>query len=324
MIKEPRTRATPPAAPNASDAHEASDALIERYLVRLRVEGGLSGHTLEAYRRDLDKLQAYLKGRRESVTAMTSERAAGFLASLRRSKLSQASIARCVSAVRGWCRFLVEERWIESNPAMDLAPARRGRALPKTLSRQDVTALLEHPWGSRPEDARDRAMLELLYATGLRVSELVAMDLSAVNLDAGYVLVTGKGAKQRLVPMGEMGRRMVQWYLDEIRPSLLRGRTSGALFVSRRGHPLTRQGFWKLLRKRARHAGITARISPHVLRHSFATHLLEGGADLRAVQTMLGHSAIATTQIYTHVERDRLKRVHAKYFPRRSPSRRSG
>jgi integrase/recombinase XerD len=167
-----------------------------------------------------------------------------------------------------------------------------------------------------PEDLRDRAMVELLYATGLRVSELVMAEVTLVNLDVGYLRVTGKGAKQRLVPMGEGARQLLLQYVEEARPRLLKKRASRYVFVSRRGGPLTRQAFWKLLRRRARRAGITQVISPHMLRHSFATHLLEGGADLRSVQVMLGHANIATTQIYTHIERGRLKRVHDKYFPR--------
>ncbi len=319
-------RTLPPTVPRGENGSKTGpeallDPLIERYLTRLRVEGGLSRHTLEAYRRDLSKLQRYLEEAGEPVTALTIDRAAGFLGLLKRSKLSPASTARCLSAVRGWCRFLVEEQFLEANPVLDLAPARRGQALPKTLSRQEVTALLEHRSGNRLEDGRDRAMLELLYATGLRVSELVKINLADANLDVGYMLVTGKGAKQRIVPMGEIGRRTIQWYLGDVRPKLLRGRASRYLFVTRRGTPLTRQGFWKLLRVRARRAGIASRISPHMLRHSFATHLLEGGADLRSVQAMLGHSAIATTQIYTHVEGERLKRVHTRYFPRRHASR---
>jgi integrase/recombinase XerD len=188
--------------------------------------------------------------------------------------------------------------------------------LPKTLSQQDVTALLDLGTVPTPEDLRDRAMLELLYATGLRVSELVMAEVALVNLDVGYLRVTGKGAKQRLVPMGERARQLLQQYMQEARPRLLRKKASRYVFVSRRGGPLTRQAFWKLLRRRAQRAGIKQIISPHMLRHSFATHLLEGGADLRTVQVMLGHADIATTQIYTQIERGRLKRVHDRYFPR--------
>jgi integrase/recombinase XerD len=205
---------------------------------------------------------------------------------------------------------------IEENPTIGLTPISHGVRLPKTLSPRDVAALLDLSAISTPEDLRDRAMVELLYATGLRVSELVMVEVALINLDVGYLRVTGKGAKQRLVPMGEGARRLLLQYVEEARPQLLKKRTSRYVFVSRRGGPLTRQAFWKLLRRRALRAGIRQVISPHMLRHSFATHLLEGGADLRSVQVMLGHANIATTQIYTHIERGRLKRVHDRYFPR--------
>lgn len=216
----------------------------------------------------------------------------------------------------------MQERMIEESPAIRLPVITRGVRLPKTLSQQDVTALLDLAAAPTLEDLRDRAMVELLYATGLRVSELVTAEVSQVNLDVGYLRVTGKGAKQRVVPMGEEARQLLREYVGAARPQLLKQRTSRYLFVSRRGGPLTRQAFWKLLRGRAQRAGITQIISPHMLRHSFATHLLEGGADLRSVQVMLGHANIVTTQIYTHVERGRLKRVHDTCFPR--TGRRSG
>ena len=291
--------------------------LAERYLSRLRVESGLSVNTIEAYRRDLSKFHSYLQ--RIGVAPLgpfTSETLTGFLRSMHEARLSRASSLRCFSAVRGWLQFLTRERIIKENPTIDLAPISRGVRLPKTLSQQEVTALLELGAVPTPEDLRDRAMLELLYATGLRVSELVMAEVALVNLDVGCLQVTGKGAKQRLVPMGEQARQLLQQYVEEARPRLLKRRASRYVFVSRRGGPLTRQAFWKLLRRRARRAGIRQVISPHMLRHSFATHLLEGGADLRSVQVMLGHADIATTQIYTHIERGRLKRVHDRYFPR--------
>jgi integrase/recombinase XerD len=193
--------------------------------------------------------------------------------------------------------------------------------LPKTLTQLDVTHLLELADGSRPEGRRDAAMLELLYATGLRVSELVNLRLSQLNLAVGYVLAAGKGAKQRVVPMGDVARQKIRLYLDKTRGALLKKRESQHVFVTRRGRPMSRQGFWKLLRARAKQAGITKPISPHMLRHSFATHLLDRGADLRSVQAMLGHASISTTQIYTHVERARLKRLHSDLFPRKSRRR---
>jgi integrase/recombinase XerD len=293
----------------------------ERYLSRLRVEGGLSVNTIEAYRRDLSKFHSYLhRTGAVPVGPLTSEALTGFLRSMRDAQLSRASSLRCLSVLRGWFQFLIREGMIKENPTIGLTPISRGVRLPKTLSQQDVTALLDLEAVPTFEDIRDRAMLELLYATGLRVSELVMAEMALVNLEVGYLRVTGKGAKQRLVPMGERARNLLRQYVEEARPGLLRTRTSRYMFVSRRGGPLTRQAFWKLLRYRARRAGITQIISPHMLRHSFATHLLEGGADLRSVQVMLGHANIATTQIYTHIERGRLKRVHDRYFPRKKTS----
>ena len=291
--------------------------LAERYLSCLRVEGGLSVNTVEAYRRDLSKFHSYLHRTGVApVGPLTPDTLTGFLRSMREARLSRASSLRCLSAIRGWLQFLVRERMIEQNPTVGLAPMSQGVQLPKTLSQQDVTALLDLDAVPTPEDLRDRAMVELLYATGLRVSELVMVEVALVNFDVGYLRVTGKGSKQRLVPMGEGALKLLQQYVAEARPRLLKKRSSRFVFVSKRGGPLTRQAFWKLLRLRAQRAGIRQVISPHMLRHSFATHLLEGGADLRSVQVMLGHANIATTQIYTHIERGRLKRVHDQYFPR--------
>jgi integrase/recombinase XerD len=291
--------------------------MAERYLSRLRVEGGLAVNTIEAYRRDLLKFHSYLhRAGVAPIGPFATETLTEFFRSMREARLSRASSLRCLSTIRGWLKFLMRERVIEENPAIGLAPISRGVQLPKTLSQHDVTALLDLGAVTTPEDLRDRAMLELLYATGLRVSELVMVEVALVNFDAGYLRVTGKGAKQRLVPMGERARGLLLQYMEEARPRLVKKRASRYVFVSRRGGPLTRQAFWKLLRLRAQRAGITQVISPHMLRHSFATHLLEGGADLRSVQVMLGHANIATTQIYTHIERGRLKRVHDRYFPR--------
>jgi integrase/recombinase XerD len=252
-----------------------------------------------------------------------------FLASLKQESLSATSVARLLSALRGWYRFLANENILNVNPLRDVAVARRSVRLPKTLTLQEVTALLDVPVRHRAEDRRDRVMLELLYASGLRVSELVGLTLAQIDLELGCLRVVGKGAKERMVPMGQAARALLVEYLEQVRPTLLKRRASRHVFVSRRGHKLTRQGCWKLLSLRARRAGIFKPISPHMLRHSFATHLLEGGADLRSVQAMLGHADIATTQIYTHVDRRRLKQVHRQFFPRQlgqryadSPSRR--
>jgi len=300
------------------------DPLVERYLTQLRVEGGLATNTVEAYRRDLFRLQQHLLMHRLRMNDVVSSQVIrSFLAALKQESLATSSVARILSATRGWYRFLVRERVLEGNPLREVAVARRPVRLPKTLTRPEVTALLELPLRDRVEDQRDRVMVELLYASGLRVSELVGLTLSQVDLSLGCLRVLGKGTKERMVPMGQTARDLLREYLDHIRPVLLKRRSTRVLFVSRRGQGLTRQACWKLLLQRARRAGITKSISPHMLRHSFATHLLEGGADLRAVQTMLGHADIATTQIYTHVERSRLKHVHKQFFPRQLTRRES-
>ncbi len=293
------------------------DPLVERYLNRLRVEAGLATNTLESYRRDLFRVQRYLLRHRLSMSDFVpSPIIRSFLASLKQEALAAASVARMLSAMRGWYRFLVREKILHANPLHNVTAVRRSVRLPKTLTLQEVTVLLEAPIGNRAEDRRDRVMLELLYASGLRVSELVGLTLSQIDLDLGCLRVMGKGAKERVVPMGQTARDVLVEYLEQVRPTLLKRRSSRHVFVSRRGHELTRQGCWKLLALRARRVGIIKPISPHMLRHSFATHLLEGGADLRTVQAMLGHADIATTQIYTHVDRRRLKNVHRQFFPR--------
>jgi integrase/recombinase XerD len=298
------------------------DPLLERYLSELRVEGGLAANTLESYRRDLFRLQRYLMQHRLSLgDPVPPHTMRSFLASLKQEALAASSIVRLLSAMRGWYRFLVREHLVEASPLRDITAVRRPVRLPKTLTHQEVTALLELPARDRVEDQRDHVMLELLYAAGLRVSELIGLSLSQIDANLGCVRVVGKGAKERVVPIGQAAGKMLVEYVDHVRPALLKGRSSRVLFISRRGRGLTRQAFWKLLLQRARRAGISKPISPHMLRHSFATHLLEGGADLRAVQSMLGHADIATTQVYTHVEGSRLKHVHRRYFPRQPGQR---
>jgi integrase/recombinase XerD len=301
------------------------DVFIDRYLTDLRIEAGLSLQTVDAYRLDLKKFRSYVGtiglGHPGEATRSTMS---GFVGFLGRTRLSPGSTARCLSAVRGFYRYLCKERLVTQNPAGMVKTPRRWQRLPKTLSQEQVSQLLELPVGTgrrAPEDLRDAAMVELLYATGMRVSELVSLKLHQVNLSVGYVVPTGKGTKQRVIPLGDIARRKITAYLEQSQPALMKGGTSAYLFVTRRGRKMTRQGFWKLLRGRARRAGIEQRISPHMLRHSFATHLLERGADLRAVQAMLGHASISTTEIYTHVERERLKQVHAELFPRRRRAR---
>ena len=293
------------------------DDLIDQYLTNLRVEGGVAGNTVHAYRRDLEKLQAYLALQGMTNPLDVPPHLTGFLNHLRAQQLSPASVSRCLAAIRGFYRFLSTEHGAPEVLSQLPGAPKQWTKLPKTLSESDVTALLELPVGQGLEDIRDSAMVELMYAAGLRVSELISLPLSAVNVEVGYVQATGKREKQRLVPIGELARRKLVAYCREVRPALLKGRSTPALFVTRRGAPMTRQSFWTILRKRAFRAGIHKPISPHMLRHSFATHLLEHGADLRAVQMMLGHVNIATTQIYTHVEHKRLKQVHDERFPRK-------
>ena len=294
------------------------NALIEQYLTSLRVEGGLATNTLAAYRRDLQKLKSFLATKEvKDPVEITKEDLIGFLEYLRKHNLSPASVSRCLAAIRGFYRFLGIEK---GNPGM-FAPItsspKRWMRLPKTLTEAEVTNLLELPVGPGLEDIRDAAMVELLYATGLRVSELISLEVSHLNLEVGYVMATGKRDKQRIVPIGDKASQILSKYLTLARPAMLKKRISQSLFITRLGRSFTRQGFWKVLRARAIRAGITKTLSPHMLRHSFATHLLEHGADLRSVQMMLGHASIATTQIYTHVEQARLKRIHSELFPRK-------
>ena len=293
--------------------------LIDRYLAEVRIEGGLATNTLDAYRRDLAKLYGFLSTASiDDVGNVTRQTISSFLGALYRVKLSPASVARCLATLRGFFRFLLRERIIVGNPMRSITAPRRWARLPKTLTERDVSRLLEFTGRSRQaEECRDAAMVELLYASGLRVSELLNVEFSHLNLGVGYVLASGKGGKQRVVPIGDVARQKLDVYLARGRAVLLKSRHCPYLFVTRRGDKLTRQCFWMLLRRRAKQAGIERPIFPHMLRHSFATHLLDHGADLRSVQAMLGHAKISTTQIYTHVEQARLKRLHTAFFPRK-------
>ena len=292
--------------------------LLKDYLDGLRIEAGLAVNTLTAYERDLRKLiQFFEQIGIHHVRDVTPSTLTDFLEYLRKERLSPTSVARCLAATRGFFRFLSETGIVHGNgPQVPRAPKAWER-LPKTLTETEVTKLLDFPVGTSPEELRNIAMVELLYATGLRVSELITLTIAQVNLEVGYLTTTGKRNKQRIVPLGDQANNRLQRYVRHARAPLLRTRESAMLFVTRRGKPFTRQGFWKLLRGMATRAGMTKPLSPHMLRHSFATHLLEHGADLRAVQMMLGHADISTTQIYTHVERARLKRIHDELFPRK-------
>lgn len=289
---------------------------IDAYLDHLRIERGLSSNTTEAYGKDLSKLlelaeQRGVKEAKDIDLPLVDD----YLVMLGRAGLGARSAARHLSALRGFCKFLVREKAIDNDPSALADRPKTRRPLPIWLSFQEVEMLLEAPDTSTIRGVRDRAMLHLMYAAGLRVSELVNLPLSSVDLRRGLLAVTGKGGKSRLVPIGEVAMREVEGYLNEVRPQLATPKDT-VLFLSPQGGAMTRQGFWKLTVKYARAVGITKPISPHKLRHSFATHLLQNGADLRAVQAMLGHSDIGTTEIYTHVADDHVRRVHKASHPR--------
>ncbi len=286
------------------------------FLHYLEVERGLSPHTLEGYRRDIEKLEAFARKKRRSLTSLHASDIREFLRGLHRRGLSLRSVARATSAVRGLFRFAAAEGITPGDPTEQVDSARAPKSLPRYLTLDEVESLLNAPDETTPEGVRDRAMLELLYATGLRVSELVSLRARDLHFEVGYLVCRGKGRKERVVPYGRSAKRWIELYLSAGRPFLSPKPGEGGLFLSRRGRPMTRQRFFQLLRGYGRLAGIKRALSPHVVRHSFATHLLERGADLRSLQLMLGHSSIGTTQIYTHVSRERLRRVYDQHHPR--------
>ena len=287
---------------------------LQRFLDHLWVEYNLSPHSVAAYRGDLATLSGFLAKRNLSLNTASEADLFDFLGQA--DKLSARTKARRLSSMRRYYQYQLREAALSTDPTVRLSAPRLGRSLPKTLSEADVEALLAAPDVASMLGLRDRAMLELLYATGLRVSELVTLELGQVNSRQGVVRVTGKGAKERLVPLGEEALDCLQRYVSGARGDLCRGRPSNALFPTQRGAAMTRQAFWYLVRRYAQKAGIQAALSPHTLRHAFATHLLNHGADLRVVQMLLGHSDISTTQIYTYVAAERLKALHAAHHPR--------
>jgi integrase/recombinase XerD len=291
------------------------EASLRLFLEYLTVEKGLAGNTVQSYARDVRKLVDHLNARKVALPRVTEETVVGFIHGESQAGLSARSLARLISALRSFFRFLVLSGFVKTDATAQLTTPSTWLALPKFLTVAEAEALLQAPDEKKPQGVRDRAMLEVLYGSGLRVSELAALKLAEINLEDGFLVCRGKGGKERIVPLGRSSGRAVRRYLAEVRPRLDPGGRE-ELFLSRRGRPFTRQGVWKLLRQHAGAAGLAARISPHVLRHSFATHLLERGADLRSVQLMLGHSQITTTQIYTHVTRERLRRVYDKFHPR--------
>jgi integrase/recombinase XerD len=290
--------------------------VIEAFLDHLRVERRLADHTLESYARDLRALAAYAAAAGSTPEALDREALEAFVRQQMAKGLSPRSVARAVAAIRGFYRFLVLERHREQSPADDLRPPRAWPALPKFLTFDEVDTLIAQPDVSRPLGLRDRAMIELLYATGLRVSELVALRAADLHHGEQYLTCIGKGSKERIVPMGDQASEWVQRYYRSGRSKLLKGRSSSRLFLNVRGGSLSRVGFWKVLKQYGRQANLPRSLSPHVVRHSFATHLLERGADLRAIQMMLGHAELSTTQIYTHVLEARLRTVYDRFHPR--------
>lgn len=295
--------------------NEGLDAAVDRYLHHLAAERGLSMHTLAAYGRDCAALLESLERRGVHAPAeVLPGHIVGFLEDAQRRGLSARSRARALAALRSLFAYLVREGVVERDPSRDLRRPRLGRPLPQSLGREAIERLLAA--GGDPLVQRDVAMIELVYAAGLRVSEVVSLRIVQVNLEGGYLTVVGKGRKERAVPIGTYARERVTAYLRDVRPSILGRRLSPYLFVSRHGRPMTRQAFWRRLKRRALAAELKGKVSPHTLRHAFATHLVEGGADLRSVQLMLGHADIGTTEIYTHVARERLREVHRKFHPR--------
>ncbi len=293
------------------------DSLLEDFMYYSAVERGLSANTLESYRRDLIAYLDFLETRGVRHVADTDRSSIVlFVQHLKKTGRATSTVARHMASIRAFYGFLAQERKISFDPSRDVEVPKMERRLPHFLSGEDVERLLLAPDSATPIGLRDRAMLELLYATGLRVSELISLNESDVNFAASFIRAFGKGSKERIIPFGEMARRAMTDYLQRARRQMIRSPIEEALFVNHLGERMSRQGFWKVIKKHARTAGITQPLTPHTLRHSFATHLLDNGADLRSVQEMLGHADISTTQIYTHVSRKRLQDVYRDSHPR--------
>lgn len=291
------------------------DLLLDQFLNYIKIEKGLSANTIFAYSHDLIYFFEFLKKHDISVLQADQNTLISFI-SEESKRLSSKSMARYLVSIRMFYRFLISEGTIEQNPTSLMSIPKLHQSLPDVLTKNEVGILLKQPFMHTVLGKRDIAILELLYATGLRVTELISLKINNMNMEAGYIRTIGKGSKERIIPMGSKSIDSIKLYLHSARPSLLKNQKFSNLFLNGMGKPLTRQGVWKIIKNYALKAGINKTVTPHTLRHSFATHLLEGGADLRSVQIMLGHSDISTTQIYTHVARERLKMIHEKYHPR--------
>jgi integrase/recombinase XerD len=288
--------------------------LIDEYLNYLVVEKGASRNTIDGYSRDLGRYADFIG--EEGIREIGTEKLISFLSSLQEEGLAANTVNRALAAIRGFYKYLLREKKVGHTPVAHIELAKVWMRLPDVLSREEMSLLLAQPGEATPSDCRDGAMLELAYATGIRVSELIGLSVNSINWQVGYLVAMGKGEKERIVPVGRTAYDRVKRYLEGARPLFLKGGVSEHLFLNHSGKGMTRQGFWKIVKKHAEKAGLGKRVHPHTLRHSFASHLLEGGADLRSVQIMLGHADISTTQIYTHVTRERLKEIHRQYHPR--------
>jgi integrase/recombinase XerD len=291
--------------------------LIDEYLNFLAVEKGASRLTIEAYSHDLNRFVNLVQNRgKQEAADVTPDEIISYLEQVKKDGLNARSVNRGLAAVRGFFKFLLREKRIDANPLANIGLAKVWARLPDTLNKEEMNLLLAQPGMKNTAAIRDSAMMELMYATGIRVSEIIALTMNSINWQVGYLVVMGKGGKERIVPIGRSAYNCLCEYVNQERPKFIKGQKTNILFLNRSGSGLTRQGFWKIVRRYVLRAGLNKRVHPHTFRHSFASHLLEGGADLRSVQIMLGHADIATTQIYTHITRERLKSIHKRYHPR--------
>ncbi len=293
------------------------DELLNRFVEYIFIEKGLAANTLDAYKRDLTKFFSYLEAQHiDDLKAVNKDVLAAYLFYQKKKSISPSTIARQIAALKGFFRFLCLEDLLETDPTIYIETPKLKKKLPYILTVEEVDTLLQEPHGLEPMQLRDKAMLELLYATGMRVSEMINLNMKQVHMELAFVRCIGKGNKERIIPMGSYATKCVKEYLEKGRPHLIRNPQETTLFINHHGKRMTRQGFWKIIKKHAKKAGINKDITPHTLRHSFATHLLANGADLRSVQELLGHADVSTTQIYTHLNKKRLKEVYDQTHPR--------